>query len=158
MSATSPSFWGTHFLYLSNPSSGNLLPIISCSGHIPPPNWHVVCCVWTLSSITVTSPQLSSPWPQESNNQPIDEETMIRKVQTIRLRHAQLLVLIVIQSILVTLPIPSERHILTLMLWTSGVRWSRGLFVQEEESPWCCICSWSWTRCQWARVKSQAGC
>ena len=109
-------------------------------------------CVWTLSSITVTSPQLSSPWPQE---QPIDVETLIRKVQTIRLRHAQLLVLIVIQSILVKLPIPSERHILTLMLWTSGVRWSRGLFVQEEESPWCCICSWSWTRCQWARVKSQ---
>ena len=27
---TSPSCWGTHFLYLSNPPSGNLLPIISC--------------------------------------------------------------------------------------------------------------------------------
>ena len=25
---TSPSCWGTHFLYLSNPPSGNLLPII----------------------------------------------------------------------------------------------------------------------------------
>ena len=25
---TSPSSWGTHFLYLSNPASGNLLPII----------------------------------------------------------------------------------------------------------------------------------
>ena len=25
---TSPSCWGTHFLYLSNPKSGNLLPII----------------------------------------------------------------------------------------------------------------------------------
>ena len=52
----------------------------------------------------------------------MDVETLIRKVQTIRLRHAQLLVLIVIQSILVKLPIPSERHILTLMLITSGVR------------------------------------
>ena len=27
---TSPSCWGTHFLYLSNPPSGNLLPIIPC--------------------------------------------------------------------------------------------------------------------------------
>ena len=31
MSATSPSCWGTHFLYLSNPPSGNLLPIIPWS-------------------------------------------------------------------------------------------------------------------------------
>ena len=31
LSATSPSCWGTHFLYLSNPPSGNLLPIISWS-------------------------------------------------------------------------------------------------------------------------------
>ena len=30
---TSPSCWGTHFLYLSNPPSGNLLPIIPCSIH-----------------------------------------------------------------------------------------------------------------------------
>ena len=28
---TSPSCWGTHFLYLSNPPSGNLLPIIPCA-------------------------------------------------------------------------------------------------------------------------------
>ena len=27
---TSPSCWGTHFLYLSNPPPGNLLPIIPC--------------------------------------------------------------------------------------------------------------------------------
>ena len=27
---TSPSCWGTHFLYPSNPPSGNLLPIIPC--------------------------------------------------------------------------------------------------------------------------------
>ena len=27
---TSPSCWGTHFLYLSNPPSGNLRPIIPC--------------------------------------------------------------------------------------------------------------------------------
>ena len=30
---TYPSCWGTHFLYLSNPPSGNLLPIIPCSRH-----------------------------------------------------------------------------------------------------------------------------
>ena len=33
LSATSPSCWGTHFLYLSNPPSGNLLPIIPWHRH-----------------------------------------------------------------------------------------------------------------------------
>ena len=33
LSATSPSCWGTHFLYLSNPPSGYLLPIIPWAQH-----------------------------------------------------------------------------------------------------------------------------
>ena len=35
-SITSPSCWGTHFLYLSNPPSGNLHPIIPCIVHKHP--------------------------------------------------------------------------------------------------------------------------
>ena len=46
MSATSPICWGTHFLYLSNPPSGNLLPIIP---------WLAYCLI--------ASPLWSLRWP-----------------------------------------------------------------------------------------------
>ena len=32
---TSPSCWGTHFLYLSNPPAGIPVPIIPCLDHTP---------------------------------------------------------------------------------------------------------------------------
>ena len=32
---TSPSCWGTHFLYLSNPPAGIPVPIIPCMEHFP---------------------------------------------------------------------------------------------------------------------------
>ena len=41
---TSPSCWGTHFLYHSNPSYGNLLPIIP---------WPRVCCKLRWLSVEV---------------------------------------------------------------------------------------------------------
>ena len=61
LSATSPSCWGTHFLYLSNPPSGNLLPIIpwpgrqpQCSDCRPHPAPQLLCLqTGTLSAIKV---------------------------------------------------------------------------------------------------------
>ena len=61
---TSPSCWGTHFLYLSQPPSGNLLPIIPCVGlliqwalpawvRIPSSSinfWHHDLCIWRICS------------------------------------------------------------------------------------------------------------
>ena len=56
---TSPSCWGTHFPYLSNPPSGNLLPIIPFHAHL------TQCLFW--NSVPVYSKILIQVWKRRGH-------------------------------------------------------------------------------------------